>query len=346
MMAESKENVSTVNTTEESEYWDEEIIERYRTVIIVQVAYLSFLCVFGTTLNMIVIFRALRYRNSLLTSGTYRKISIDSTNMFVISLAIANLGTSTFSIGLIILPLYFKNIPVTNFACRFIWPIRELFYAVSCFSLTLIAVSRYFILFKTFQNRKIFRYPILNNIVLWLFCYFVFAFPYSRGYKPEQVNDILICDTTNWSTLQEERGYITFVVVAHVVIPTMFVGISYIGIITRLKHASNMIAPLSTIKMAHPNEDMLSTVVKSHRAVKISLLLLLSYMITFIPIACLLLFLQYKEITEDMFPEIEYIYVICTCLVNSGVVMDPVILMLSNRGYRPNLRALKNCFQT
>ena len=129
-------------------------IPEWGSTVINQVIYLSFVAVVGSIANPIVIFRGIRYRKDLKNFGCQRSAVMNTTNMFVISQAVSNLGTSTFSIGVYIFPMFIPNVLVNEFTCRYIWPFRELFIAVSCYSFTFIAVGRYLILFQSFQNAK------------------------------------------------------------------------------------------------------------------------------------------------------------------------------------------------
>ena len=322
---------------------EDEVIEKWKSIVIIQVIYLSCIGVIGTIANLTVIFRGLRYKNGLTGSGSHRSLAMDTTNMLVISLAVSNLGTSTFSIGIFIFPLYVPNTPINDFTCRFIWPVRELFTGVACYAFTFIAVGRYLILFRSFRNTRLFSSPVANNIALWLFCYLFFGLPFAAAYQPYELNGSWVCDTY-WDTPEAQRAYVTFLIMFNVFIPSFLVCASYIGIIHRLKGARNVVAPCTTMKTLTDNQEALSIAVHSHRAVKISLLLLVSFFITFVPYGVLMLCLEYYDFNADTFPVVEKIYAVVFCLLHSGAAIDPLIIMLSSNAYRPDCGLLKRYF--
>lgn len=337
---------STISSTTEldsSGSGDDNVIEKWKSIVIIQVIYLSCVAVVGAIANFTVIFRGLRYKNGLTGSGSHRSLAMDTTNMLVISLGVSNLGTATFSIGIFIFPLYVPNTPINDFTCRFIWPVRELFTGVACYSFTFIAVGRYLILFRSFRNTRLFSSPVANNIALWLFCYLFFGLPFAAAYKPYKLNGSWMCDTY-WDTREAQRAYVTFLVMFNVFIPAFLVCASYIGIIHRLKGARNVVAPSRTMKTLADNQEALSIAVHSHRAVKISLLLLMSFCITFIPYGILMLCLEYYEFDADSVPELEKIYAVVFCLLHTGCAIDPLIIMLSSNAYRPDCGLLKRYF--
>jgi hypothetical protein len=263
--------------------------------------------------------------------------------MFVISLAVSNLGTSTFAVGIYIFPLYVPNTPINDFTCRFIWPLRELFTAVACYAFTFIAVGRYLILFQSFRNTRVFSSPIANNIALWVFSYLLFALPFAAAYEPINLDGTWLCDT-NWKTPEAQRAYATFLILFNSFVPAFLVCISYIGIIRRLKSSRNVVAPISTMKTLPDSHETLSIAVQSHRAARISLLLLLSFVITFIPYGVLLLCIEYNDLNAISFPPLEQLHAVAFCLLHTGAVMDPLIIMLSSSAYRPDCGLLKRYF--
>jgi hypothetical protein len=319
------------------------VLEKWKSIVIAQVIYLSFVAVAGTIANLIVIFRGLRYKNGLTSFGSHRSAAMDTTNMLVISLAVSNLGTSTFSVGIFIFPMYVPNTPINDFTCRFIWPLRELFTAVACYAFTFIAVGRYLILFRSFRNTRVFSSPVANNIALWVFSYVLFALPFAAAYKPINLNGTWLCDTY-WEKPETRRAYITFLILFNSFVPTFLVSISYMGIMRRLKSSRNVVAPTSTMKSLPDNQEALSIAVHSHRAARISLLLLISFVITFIPYGVLLLCVEYKNLNTDTFPQLEKIYTVAFCLLHAGAIMDPLIIMLSSSTYRPDCGLLKRYF--
>ena len=332
-------------TTEEgsgSGSGDDEPVYKWRSIVINQVIYLSIVAVVGTIANLLVIYRGLRYKNGLTRSR--HGSAMDTTHMLIISLAISNLGTSTFSVGIYIFPLYVPNTPINDFTCRFIWPVRELFTAVACYAFTFIAVGRFLILIPSLRNCKVFSSPIANNVALWVVAYLVFALPFAAAYTPYELNGIWVCDTY-WKTPDAERAYNTFLILFNVLVPTFLVCVSYVGIIGRLKRARNVVAPVAGGRISESGE-ILSVVVNSHRVVKISLLLLLSFIITFVPYAVLLLMIEYKGLDADTFAELETVHAVAFCMLHSGAVMDPLILMLSSNTYRPDMGFLKRGFSS
>ena len=304
--------------------------EEWGSTVINQVIYLSFVAVIGSIANLIVIFRGIRYRKDLKSFGCRRTEVMNNTNMFVISLAISNLGTSTFSIGVYIFPMFIPNVLVNEFTCRYIWPFRELFIAVSCYSFTFIAVGRYLILFQSFQNAKIFSSPAVSNIILWIFCYLLFAVPFSTAYKPIDFEGTLLCDIF-WETSGAQRVHVTFLVLFNMLVPTFLVCACYLGIIRHLEKVRNVFAP-NTAETLSDDDQTLAIAMTSHHAARISLLLLFSFLITYVPFGVVVMYIEYGNV--EYFRGLETIHAVAFCLLHSGAVIDPLVIMLSSSEYR------------
>ena len=339
----SQEAVTT--TTSGTNEWDSgngsgEVVEKWGSIVINRVIYLSFVALVGTIANLIVIFRGLRYKNGLTSSCNHRSAAMDTTSMLVISLAVSNLGTSTFSVGIDIFPLFFPYVLVNDFACRFIWPVRELFTAVACYALTFIAVGRYLILFRSFKNTRIFSSPVANNIALWIFSYLLIALPFAAAYKPVYANGTWLCDTY-WATPEAQRAHVIFLILFNSFVPASLVCVSYIGIIRHLEKVRNIFRPTSTMETRTDNDEALSISVTSHRVAKISVFLLLSFIITYVPFGVLLLCIEYYDLDAHTFPELETLFTVAFCLLHTGAVIDPMIILFSSNVYRPDCGLLK-----
>jgi hypothetical protein len=324
---------ATTSPTPEWSSGSGEIVEEWSSVVLNQVIYLSFVAAIGTVANLVVIFQGIRYRKKLRSFGA-NSAAMNTTNMLVISLAVSNLGTSTFSVGIFILPMYVPYTLVDDFTCRFIWPLRELFLSASCYSFTFMAVGRYLILFQSFQNAKVFSSPAASNAALWIFSYLVIALPFSAAYKQVYMNGVSLCDTF-WETPEKQTAHVTFVVLFDSLVPTFLVCLSYVGIIRRVRRVRNVFSSNFTAGSLPDNDRTLSTVMFSYRVAKISLLLLFGFFVTYLPFGALAMYIEYSNVDAFNFSELETLHAVAFCLLYTGAVINPLIIMFTSSEYRP-----------
>lgn len=315
------------------------------SIVVKQIIYLSVVAVIGIFANLTVLAKGIAYQRQRCTSNRNR-VAMTTTNCLVISLAISDLGTSTFSVALFILPSYMPNFPINEFTCKYIQPFRELFFAVSIFSVAFIATYRYLILFEIFQKKlTLLSSNIINNIIIWIMCYLIFALPFSAIYKVDFVDGARVCDVS-YDTPTRQRAHRTFVVVVHAFLPAMMVSLSYIGIIRRLRRARMVVTPVAVGNKQIRNraEVPMALTVQSHRIVKISILLLIAYWVTVLPYTFLVIAVEYGYLDGQSFPEIEKIGAVAGCLLYSTAVLNPLIVMFTSDLYRPKLATIWYCF--
>ena len=308
------------------------------SIVVNQVIYLSIVAVIGVFANLTVLAKAIAYHRC---TTNRNRVAMTTTNFLVINLAISDLGTSTFSVAFFILPSYMPTFPINEFTCKYIQPFRELFFAVSTFSVAFIGTYRYLILFETFQKRMTFLSSnIINNIILWIMCYLIFALPFSAVYKVDFVDGAPICDAV-YDTSTAQRAHRTFTVVVHVFLPVMMVSLSYIGIIRRLRRVRMVVTPVEVGNKQIQNAEMpMGLIVQSHRIVKVSILLLIAYWVTVLPYTFLVIAVEYGYLDGIHIPEIEQLTAIAICLLYSPVVLNPFILMFTSDLYRPKVTTI------
>lgn len=308
------------------------------SIVVNQVIYLSVVAVIGVFANLTVLVKGIAYHRR---TTNRNRVAMTTTNFLVINLAISDLGTSTFSVASFILPSYVPTFPINEFTCKYIQPFRELFFAVSIFSVAFIGTYRYLILFETFQKRMTFLSSnIINNIIIWIMCYLILALPFSAVFKVDFVDGARICDPA-YDTPTAQRAHRTFIVVVNAFLPVIMVSLSYIGIIRRLRRLRMVVTPVEVGNKQIRNAEMpMGLIVQSHRIVKVSILLLIAYWVTVLPYAFLIIAVEYGYLDEIDIPEIEQLGAIAVCLLYSPVVLNPLILMFTSDLYRPKLTTI------
>lgn len=311
-----------------------------KPIIIGQAIYLSIIAVIGIFANLVVLVKSIRYQRSLICRG---RVSMTITNFLVISLAISDLGTLTFSLSFSVFPHLYPDFWITDFSCKYIQPFREWFLAVSIFCVAFIALGRYLIIFETFREKlTFFSSNAINIILLWILSYLIFALPFSAVYKLQHEDGLRSCDS-KWDTLAGRRVHVTFVVLVNVLLPTLTVSLSYIGIIRQLRKVRMVVFPEEVSnKMA--KQAMMTLTIQSHRIVKVSFFLLVAFYVTYFPYLMLIIAVEYGNVDQSSFPQLELIHAIATCLVYTCAMVNPIILMFTSDLYRPNSKAINKIF--
>lgn len=295
-----------------------------------QLIYLSIIAVMGTIGNLIVLVKSIILQRDIQRRSC--NLTMTSTNYFVMSLSISNMGTLTISLAFYLLP-YYMSFPINEFSCRYILPARELFLAVSIFSITFMGVDRYLMIFKVFRTKM---NPFANKIcvlMLWILSYLIFALPFSFVYKVVYVDGENVCDPV-WNSPTERRAHITFLIFLNVLMPGVVVCLSYAGIIRHLKQVSFSSVPdLSQNK----NNSITLVATKSKRIVAVSIMMVIAFWITYIPYALLALVIEFGDLNATSFEQIGLLHAIATCLVYSSAMVFPFILIFFSKPFKPKL---------
>ena len=297
-----------------------------------QLIYLSIAAIIGIVGNLVVMGKSILFQRKSQRSSS--DLTTTSTHYFVLSLSISNLGTLTVSLAFYLLP-YYISFPITPFSCRYILPIRELFFAVSIFSITFIAMDRFLFLFKAYREKMTKHSYKVCVIMLWVLSYLIIALPFSFVYKIAYVDGANVCESM-WNTKTERRAHVTFIIVFNVLLPCFTIIWSYVGIIRRLKKVQ-----------AESELPRRLIIVKSKRIVAVSVMMVVAFWITYIPYASLALLVEFGNLESSFFQRLnlELLHAISICLLYSSPMVFPYILIFFSKPFQIRFFACRKISQ-
>lgn len=298
-----------------------------------QLIYLSIAAIIGIVGNLVLMGKSILFQRKSQRSSS--NLTTTSTHYFVLSLSISNLGTLTVSLAFYLLPHYI-SFPITPFSCRYILPVRELFLAVSIFSITFIGTDRFLILFKAYREKMTRHSYKVCVIMLWVLSYLIIALPFSFVYKVANVDGANVCDSM-WDTNTERRAHVIFIIVFNVLLPCFLIVWSYVGIARRLRKVQ-----------AESELPRRLIIVKSKKIVTVSVMMVMAFLITYIPYASLVLLVEFGNLYSSFFQQLnlELLHAISICLLYSSAMVFPYILIFFSKPFQIRLFACRKMSQT
>ena len=291
------------------------------TISLYLIVYLCVAAAIGVIANTVVIFKTIIFERNI--RRRTRDLTMTSTNSFVLSLSFSNVGTLSVSL-LFYFWVYYSGQQITEALCRYVLPMHELFSSASIFSITFISVDRFLILFKGFREKMVRLSYKVWVAMLWVVCYVLFALPFTFVYNVTNINGDYVC-ASQWDTDTGRRTHLTLLIVFKVLLPGMVVFISYSGIIRSLKKVSS----LSTNSSLHVNSSAAMVMTKSKRIVTVSVMMVMTFWLTYVPHALLVLYVEFGNLDASDFELLEILYAIAVALMQSGAMIFPLILLFS-----------------
>ncbi|XP_078364469.1 prolactin-releasing peptide receptor-like [Oculina patagonica] len=114
-----------------------------------------------------------------LTITRHRTLNTASTNAYIRNVAIGDLATLLVSFPLGIVREQFTYWPLGEFTCRYVFPLSDMFFGVSVWSIAAIAVDRHRILSANFPGmaRKSLKVPRIVCAAIWLISLLAISLP-------------------------------------------------------------------------------------------------------------------------------------------------------------------------
>ena len=267
------------------------------------------------------------------------------------SLAIADIGTLVITSPLLIIRMEMPlNRPFGEFACLYVFPVAEIFYGASIWSIVVIAANHYHQMFslKIFGRTR----PSLQRAktiaaLVWVLSFIILCFPlyFAVDYR-ELLNGGQFCGPVKW-THSSETAYIICLTLLTYVIPLAVISFTYVAISRVLRQNIDLIKAMKQVLPRHvatspSNQRDHLTHVKSIRlkqnirARKILSPLVVTFAVTMFPLNVFRLTMVFWPgfFGQEYFKHLLYGVVIST-IINSAA--NPVIYSVVSRDFRKGI---------
>ena len=277
-----------------------------------------------------------------------------ATDLFLLNLAIADLGILLLSFPLIAIrekaPL---NWPLGEFVCLYLYPVPDVFLGASVWCIVVVAVLRY-------CEVVLLRKPITNKnntpknaakfvaVCVWLTSFLLFCLPlyFVVEYNEEAAGEIW-CGPA-WPSRMTAHVYIVFLTILSYIFPLIVISWTYVAISRTLNHSSRFLIDMKRDQDdAESNEPIHLTKVKTgrlrqnRRAKRILTPVVLVYAITLLPLTVLrLTVVLWQEVADQEYYE-EYLLYIVTIGVILNSSANPVIYSIASKNFR--MRVVNLC---
>ena len=167
------------------------------------------------------------------------------------SLAIADIGTLLITSPLVIIRMEMPvNWPFREFGCLYVYPVAEIFYGASVWSIVVIAANRYHQMFslKIFSRTR----PSLQRAktiaaLVWVLSFIILCFPlyFVVDYR-ELLNGGQFCGPVKWKHFSE-TAYIICLTLLTYVIPLAVISFTYVAISRVLRQNIDLIKAMKQV---------------------------------------------------------------------------------------------------
>lgn len=310
-MANNTTNLTAPNGTDSG--WLNLVLEVKENFRKIEYVPYCFIIVVGTLANLTILCNGARKLNQLKHSSNY----------FVLSLAMADLGVVLFSLPINIVE-YTTGLNISQFTCAFVIPIRETFHCATMQSIAILALVRV---------KQIVKYPhvsiskrscLMMVAVIWLNSYLLISLPF--GFIFKIFPKLGTCEPV-YTNRTIQRVHLTFTS-AMLLLPMVVATVSYSTIIRKLKN---------TLNVSSSEEERTS---RKSRNLSILLCLLITVSwISFVPLAIFTLCTIYEVIDATRY--LVTFSFIGICYYSSSAI-NPILVLILTREYRFTLPRRKN----
>ncbi|PAV86635.1 hypothetical protein WR25_23328 isoform A [Diploscapter pachys] len=184
--------------------------------------------VLGVTGNLAVI--CLTYRNSRLQTVQ---------NLFILNLAMSDLIVCIVSLPITPITSIYKNWYFGDIMCHALPWIQGISVFIATFSLTAIALDRYFLIVKPLRKRLTKNEAKYMMCILWITSGMI-TLPYAANMTLADLPNLCgkFC-SENWSSPNLRRTYTVFVLLIQFICPFLIMGFCYFRIFQRLQERTN-----------------------------------------------------------------------------------------------------------
>ena len=265
------------------------------------------------------------------------------------SLAIADIGTLVITSPLVIIRMEMPlNWPFGEFACLYVFPVAEIFYGASIWSIVVIAGNHYHQMFslKIFgRTRPSIKRAKTIAALVWVLSFIILCFPlyFAVDYR-EPLNGGQFCGPVRWTHFSE-TVYIICLILLTYVIPLVVISFTYVAIsrvltqsidlIKAMKHVLPHVATSPSNQRDHLTHVKSIRLKQNIRARKILSSLVVTFAVTMFPLNVFRLTMVFwPGFLGQYFKHLLYGVVIST-IINSAA--NPVIYSVVSRDFRKGI---------
>lgn len=294
------------------------------TLLTIQSAWYSFVLTLGVIGNVYII----------LTIWCRKELS-STTNLFIVNLAISDLGILLISLPAEYIKDYFSW-PFNKLACKVFVPLNEVFFCVSIFTLTIITVERFRVICRPFKPRITEKEAKIVILILWMVSYLAVGFPLSFLMVVEEIASDRKC-LLMWPGDIERRLHTCFIA-SVIILPLFITACGYAAIVASMRRQSARIrARANSISSATVSfhKDMIC-LRRNTKLIKMLLLIVVVFWICMLPLTLLALAIEFGSI-DPTSKSVQGLYAFCIALFFSNSAFNPIAVYIMSSELRKGL---------
>ena len=244
-----------------------------------------------------------------------------STNIFILNLAVADLGVLLYFIPIHITE-YTVGLDVSDWTCKYIIPIRETFLIVSIFSVAVLGMARFLQIHASYVFSKRVTYLIIG--ATWLVAYLAISMPLSFVIRHTPA---MTCDHF-WNDEKMERVHIGILNTIQF-IPLLITTVCYLSIIRKVRNLN-----------CEYNDSRNEPANNSRERSTLMLTLIIAAWWSLAPFLVYSLLVILK-VTVEFTLKLKLWCAVAVFLTSSSAI-NPVLVLLMNRNYRKEVCCTSN----
>lgn len=300
--------------------------------VVLQLCLFSLIAVVGFVANVLVLVAASQLRRQ-------RNLRSPRSTYYIINLAVADLAIILLALPTDLIP-YFSSWPFGEFACRFLFPLRDVFVFVAIMTITGLSIERYWVITGTFKTKPNPKNARVIIVIIWIIGYLVAGLPMVFTMKLVRENDrIVVCDTM-WRTQTEKRVHM-LLGIACIVLPSCIITFCYVRIAKSLQRLQTRRSSEVSIE-GRPTSSVISLVAQSKKVAKMLVIIVIAFCCCVLPYTIFALVVEFGTLgtSNDNIVLHSVIYAIVISLFFAHSAVNPLILVMMSKEYRMEVQRI------
>ena len=306
-------------------------------LVSIQSAWYSFILALGVIGNIYIILTV-----------WCRKGMSSTINLFIVNLAVSDLGILMISLPAEYIKEYFAW-PFNKLTCRIFSPLNEVFFCVSIFTLTVITIERFRAICRPFKPRLKEREAKIIILIVWLVSYLTVGFPMSFLMVVEEIAKYRKC-LPMWPSDLHRRLHTCFIA-SLIIVPLFITATGYAAIVKSMRKQSARIrARANSICSATDTfrSDMF-LLQQNTKLIKMLLLIVVVFWICMLPLTLLALAIEFGSI-DPTTKTVGGLYTFSIALFFSNSAFNPIAVYMMSSELRKGIYTLfhriSHCFSS
>lgn len=299
-----------------------------RTSLTVQSAWYSFVLTLGLIGNLYIILTV-----------WCRKDMSSTTNLFIVNLAISDLGILAISLPAAFINDYFPW-PFDKLTCQIFVPLNEVFFCVSIFTLTIITLERVRVVCRPFKPRISPKEAKIIIVIVWIVSYLAVGFPLSFLMKIEEPRNYRKC-MLQWPDVVQKRLHICFIATL-IIVPLFTTAGGYAAIVVHMRRQSARIRARANSVSSDTftfQRDMLN-LQSNTKLIKMLLVIVIVFWTCMLPLTLLALASEFGGI-DTTSKAVQGLYSFFKALFLSNSAFNPIAVYVMSSELRKGLYAFQ-----